>query len=107
MELTMASLMRKMKNMKNVGDSGPARMHGAGREEVFQYLEKVMKLSYFICSLPGCKGIKAGRHNLVGIPSKFSRSQIACIVMPGVPFFRVRRMALIRWMTFCSSCVCP
>ena len=54
--------------------------------------------------------ICAGDHflpNRVGIPSPFNRSAIPCMVMPGVPFRRVRRMALIRWMTFCSSGVCP
>jgi hypothetical protein len=52
MELTMPSL------RKNGDDSLPARIAGAGREEVIQYLEKVMELIYFICSLPGCKAIR-------------------------------------------------
>jgi hypothetical protein len=47
--------------MKNVDDSRLAGMNDAGREEVFQYIEKVMNLIYFICSVPGCKGIKAAR----------------------------------------------
>ena len=54
--------------------------------------------------------ICAGNHclpSLVGIPSLLSRSQISCMVMPGVPFLRVRRIALIRSMTFFSSGVCP
>jgi hypothetical protein len=72
MELMMPSLMKNIKNMKNVDDSRPARMRDAGREEVFQYLEKVMKLIYFICSLPGCKVIR-GKAGSGGWPAQSPR----------------------------------